>query len=141
FRVLLAVAAGEPHSAHDLAVHHHREAADERGDAALEAPLDAEGLVAGQRRAVRRRSEKMGRALVAGGGERLVPGDLRPGDAGAVHALERDRVAAVVDDADRLRHFELLGFLERRLRHGARFGELELERGSHSPWYTVLICV
>src|SRR5262249_61645151 len=63
FRVLLAVAAGEPHSAHDLAVHHHREAADERGEAALEAPLDAEGLVAGQRRAVRRRSEKMGRAL------------------------------------------------------------------------------
>src|SRR5690348_6451954 len=88
-RVLLAVAAGEADAADHLAVDHDRKAADERREAALEAELDAERLVAGKRRPMRRLGEEVGRALVSRGSERLVPGDLRAGDARAVHALQR----------------------------------------------------
>src|SRR5690349_17202723 len=103
-RVLLAVAAREPDAADHLAVHHDRKAADEGGEAAFEAELDAEGFVARQRRPVRRLGEEMCRALVSRGGKGLVPGDLSAGDARAVHALEREWIAAFVDHAHGLRH-------------------------------------
>src|SRR6185436_2417271 len=138
FRVLLAVTARKPDAANHLAVDDDRETANESGEASFEAQLDAEGLVAGQGRAIRRGREEMRRALVAGRSKRLVPGDLRPGNARAVHALERDRVAAVVDDANGLAHADLLGLAHGCLRHGERLLELELERRFHSPWYTVL---
>src|SRR5256885_1507419 len=140
-RVLLAVAAGEADAADHFAVHYDREAADEGGKAALEAELNAERLVAGQRGAVGRLGEEMRRALVPSRSECLVPGDLRAGDARAVHALERERIAAVVDHADGLRHSQLLGLALSGLHHGARFVQLQLVRVPHRPWYTVLICV
>src|SRR5581483_4884062 len=68
--ILLAVAAAQAHPADHLAVDYNRKAADEDRKAALEAPLDAECFVPGQSRAVWRLVEQMGRALVAGGGER-----------------------------------------------------------------------
>src|SRR3954469_25391808 len=101
-RVLLAVAAGEPDAADHFAVEHYRKAADEGRESALEAELDAERLVTRQRRPVRRRGEEMRRALVAGGREGLVAGPLRTRDARAVHAVQRVRVAAVIDDANGL---------------------------------------
>src|SRR4051812_44368518 len=134
FRVLLAVAAREADAADDLAIDHHGKAADERREAAFERELDAEGLVAGKRRPVGRRREQVRRALVAGRGEGLVPRNLRSRDARAIHALQRDGIAAVVDYANRLTHADLVRFAYRRLRHGKRFLQLELECAFHSPW-------
>ncbi|MNY54658.1 hypothetical protein D3C86_1905540 [compost metagenome] len=64
---------------------------------------------------------------MAGRRERLVPGDLRAGDAGAVHALEQQRVAAFVDDADGLQYTDFLGLLHRRRHHVAGFPQFELD--------------
>src|ERR1051326_6378420 len=132
-RVLFAVAAGEPDAADHLAVDDDRESADEGGEAAFEAELDAERLVAGQRRSAGRPGEEMRRALVPGRGERLVPRDLRPGDARAIHALEGERKAALVAYAHRLRDAERLGLPLRGLHYGARILQFELECRSHSP--------
>src|SRR5438270_8422728 len=133
FRVLLAIAAREPDPAHHLVVDDDRKAADERGEAALEAELDTEGLVPRQRGSAGRLGEEVRRAFVAGSGEGLVPGDLRAGNARAVHALERERITAVVAHAYGLRDADLLGLALCGLHHGARILELELERRSHVP--------
>src|SRR5438105_7011107 len=139
FRVLLAVAARKPDPAHHLVADDDRKAADEGGEAALEAELDTEGLVPRQRGPAGRLSEEVRRALVAGGGEGLVPGDLRPGDARAVHALEREWITTLVAHAYGLRDADLLSLALRGLHHGARILQLELERRSHMTWYTALI--
>ncbi len=77
--VLLAIAAAQPDASDHFVVDDDRKAADEHRELAVEAPLDAECLVAGQSGAVRGLIEQMRRTLVAGCGERLVPGDLRAG--------------------------------------------------------------
>src|SRR5204863_4920190 len=100
-----------------------------------------EGFVAGERGTARRLGEEVRRALVPRRGECLVPGDLRPGDARAIHALEREWKPALVAHADGLRNAQLLRLALRGLHHGARLLQLELVRGSHMPWYTVLISV
>src|SRR5438094_1094489 len=64
FRVLLAVAAREPDPAHHLVIDDDRKAADERGEAALEAELNTEGLIPRPRGPAGRRREDAGRALV-----------------------------------------------------------------------------
>src|SRR5437879_190877 len=71
-------------------------------------------------------------ALVACGGERLVPGDLRPRNARAVHALEREGKAAFVGDADRFQRLDFFSFAQRGRDHVASFVQLELESALHS---------
>ncbi len=78
------------------------------------------------------RVEQVRRALVAGGGEGLVPGDLRSGDAGAVHAFHHDRVAAFVGDADGFQDADFLGLAHGGRDHGAGFVEFQLRAVSFS---------
>jgi len=73
----------------------------------------------------------MRRAPVAGGGEGLVPGDLRSGHPGAIHSFKRERIAAFVGDADGLEHADFPGFAARGGNHVARLFEFELEGRSH----------
>ena len=127
FGILLAIAAAEADAAHHFAVDDDGETADEGGEAPFEAQLDAEGLVAGQRGPVRRLGEQMGGALVPGGGERLVPGDLRSGDARPVHALETDGIAALVGDADGLEDADFGRLAKRGIDHVIRLAALELD--------------
>ena len=65
FRILLAIAAAEADAADDFVIDDDRKATDEHRKPALEAPLDPERLVAGQRGTVRRLVEQMGRTLVS----------------------------------------------------------------------------
>src|SRR5699024_7557713 len=113
--VLLTVAAGDPDGADDLPVVLQREAADEDRELARDHVADAEGLVAGQGRPVRPLVELVRRALVACGGVGLGDGDLDTGEACPRDAVEGDDVGALVDDAERLLHADLLG-----LRAGGR---------------------
>ena len=64
---------------------------------------------------------------MAGRGEGLVPGDLRAGDAGAVHAFQGERIAAFVDDADGLQYADLARLADRGGDHVAGFFEFQLE--------------
>src|SRR3990167_1011669 len=57
--VLLAIATAQAHAAHHFAVDDDGEATDEDGELAFKAPLDAEGLVARQGRAVGRGVEEV----------------------------------------------------------------------------------
>jgi hypothetical protein len=150
-RILLTVAAAQADSADHLLVNDDRKAADERREAALEAPLDAERLVAGERRAVRRQREQVRGALVASGRERLVDGDLRPRDPCPVHAFEHQRIAALVDDAHAFGDANLERLLDRGAHHRACFAEFQSQNAFHGfrglgekgataqqPRYTVL---
>src|ERR1700722_7169867 len=139
-RILLAIAAAQADAADHLAVDHDREAAHKHRKAALKAPLDAKSLVAGKRWAVRCLVEEMRRAPVASGGKCLVPGDLRPGNSRAVHALDQEGMAAVIGDADGLENLDLLSLRDGRRRHQPCLGALELEYLSHvlvSPAFKV----
>src|ERR1700739_227140 len=120
-RILFAVAATEADAAEDFVVHDDWKAANEDGELALEAPLNAERLVTWKRRAIRQLIEQMRRTLVPGRGEGFVPGDLGPGYPGAVHAFERERIAALVDNADGLQHADFPGLSYRSGDHLARF--------------------
>src|ERR1700733_6516688 len=130
-RILLAIAAAQADAADHLAIDHDRETAHEHRKAALEAPLDAKSLIAGKRWAVRCLVEEMRRALVAGGGECLVPGDLRTGNSRAVHALDQEGMASVICDADGFQNLDLLSLRDGRRRHQPCLGALELEYLSH----------
>src|SRR5262249_43222263 len=94
FLVLLG-AGGAAHAdrADDLAVHHDRDAALQRREVVERGhrgpPLVDDVL------------EERGRLLEQRGGARLAGRDARAGGEGAVDALERHQVAAVVDDRDR----------------------------------------
>src|SRR5580692_8724594 len=87
--ILLAIAAAQADAADHLAVDNDRKAAHEDRKTALKTPLDPERLVAGQSRTVRSLVKQMGRTLVAGSGERFVPGNLRTGNARTIHALDQ----------------------------------------------------
>ncbi len=87
--ISFAITAAQPDAAADFVVDHDRKAADKNRELALEAPLNAERLVAGKRRTVRHLIEQMGRALVPGGGKSLVPGDLRSGHPAGGHSRRR----------------------------------------------------
>lgn len=125
--ILLAITAAEADPADDLVVDHNRKAADENGEPALEAPLDSERFVTGKRGPVRWLIEQMGRTLVTGCREGLVPRDLRTRHPGAVHPLQRQRIAAVIGDADCFQHADLPGFADRRGNHMTRLLEFQLE--------------
>ncbi|MNJ76938.1 hypothetical protein D3C77_743270 [compost metagenome] len=62
---------------------------------------------------------------MAGGGKSLVPGDLRAGDAGPVHALQGDGIAAVVHDANGFQHANGFGLGDGRTHHHARFFQFQ----------------
>src|SRR5581483_1401995 len=129
--ILLAVTPTQADAANHFAVDHDREAADEHRKAPFKAELNSECLVTRQRRSGRCLVEEMRRALVACGGERLVPGNLRSGDARAVHALDQHRMTAVVGDADGFEHLDLRGLRDCRRRHQSRLDAFELECLSH----------
>src|SRR5260370_20607497 len=125
--ILLAVTATEADAAVDFVVDHGGKAANKYGESALETPLNAERFIARKRGAVRRLVEQVGRALVSGRGEGLVPGDLGSGHPRAVPAFERERIAALVGDAERLQHTDLPGFTDGCGDHVARFLEFQFE--------------
>src|SRR5690242_13914260 len=102
--VLLPVASADADAADHLAVDLDREAPHEHREAARVHGVDAEGLIAGQGGAGRGLVEPMGGPPMAGRGEGLGDGDLHAGDPRPGHAVERDRMTAVVADADRLGH-------------------------------------
>ena len=68
---------------------------------------------------------------MARGGEGLVPGDLRAGDAGAIHALHRQREAAGVGDAHGLRHAEVRGAGQSGGDHDLRLMQFQDAHGFH----------
>src|SRR4051812_41281492 len=119
-RVLLAVAAGRGDAADDLTVDADRETADEDGEAALMLGEDPEGLLAGIGVLVVVR-----RLAVAGGGERLVHGDLHARHLAAIEAAQRDRIARGIGDAEYLGTADLLGLLLRRVEDEIGLGEAE----------------
>src|SRR5271156_5143809 len=124
-RILLAIPTAQADAADYLAVDHNREASDEDCKAAFKAPLDPKSFVARQGGTVRRLIEQMGRALMAGGGEGLVPGDLWTGNSRAVHALDQKGMAAVVGDADGLENLDFFSLRDGRRRHQPCLGALE----------------